>query len=174
MKNERTSSTAPLLIGMAAGAALLFSPERRARRCSAGCRRRHGHQHEPAPDAPHRPQDRQGCRARREPAGQDGGRLRGAQDGGLTPPHRAERPGQRVLPCPGLLLRQKKPHWGFRCFANANFFLRNQRSTCPQIGRFGCHPCIYSRWFLYRRCIFLSVHSRICPSMDSSRWLSLE
>ena len=47
---------------------------------------------------------------------------------------------------PSILLTQdrsvaQKPHWGFRCFANANFFLRNQRSKCPQIGRFGCHPC---------------------------------
>ena len=33
---------------------------------------------------------------------------------------------------------------------------------------------IFVLWFLYRRCIFLSVHSRIWPSMDSSRWLSDE
>ena len=97
MKNEHTSSTAPLLIGMAG------------RRCRTGCRRRHGHQHEPAPDAPHRPQDRQGCRARREPAGQDGGRLRGAQDGGLTAPASRRKAGTEGSPLPRPFVAAKKP-----------------------------------------------------------------
>ena len=40
---------------------------------------------------------------------------------------------------PSILLAQdrsvaQKPHWGFRCFANANFFLRNRWSKCPQTG----------------------------------------
>ena len=40
---------------------------------------------------------------------------------------------------PSILLAQdrsvaQKPHWGFRCFANANFFLRNRWSRCPQTG----------------------------------------
>ena len=182
MKNEHTSSTAPLLIGMAAGAALGAAGvmatntsqrqmRRTARKIAKGAEHAVSQLDKMVGDFVEHKMEADGPRIAQK------GRDRGfspapafccsKKQQSWTNPNLS---GQ----VPSILLVQdrsvaQKPHWGFRCFANANFFLCNQRSRCPQIGRFGCHPCIYSRWFLYRRCIFLSAHSRICPSMDSSR-----
>ena len=94
MKNEHTSSTAPLLIGMAAGAALGAAGvmatntsqrqmRRTARKIAKGAVHAVSQLDKMVGDFVERKME--GCR----------------------PPHRAERPGQRVLPCPGLLLQQK-------------------------------------------------------------------
>ena len=92
MKNEHTSSTAPLLIGMAAGAALGAAGvmatntsqrqmRRTARKIAKGAEHAVSQLDKMVGDFVERKME------------------------GRRPPHRAERPGQRVLPCPGLLLQ---------------------------------------------------------------------
>lgn len=94
MKNEHTSSTAPLLIGMAAGAALGAAGvmatntsqrqmRRTARKIAKGAEHAVSQLDKMVGDFVEHKME------------------------GRRPPHHAERPGQRVLPCPGLLLQQK-------------------------------------------------------------------